>query len=587
MTTSNAGTPDPADRVGAGFDFTDPNSPLAPYYLRSAHVAVAGVVALVFVVTSHVRLWYTDVWAHTRYGKYMAEHFRLPEREMFCDLADQSQPYVNYQWLSQLATYGTYSLGAWLADGEPLAALAGGVEALRGLYALLVACRLALLAGALWRVSGSGWLTLAGVVLTIGLSLPNLSVLRPQTFAEILLPALLLLLSQRTPTVSGVAAIVGIMTLWANVHGSYLVGAACLGCACVSALAGAATRQIPWTSAGRVAAAAVLGGAMALLANPHGPWLLVHTLELSRQPNIADMDEWNPIAFDSPWGVAFSVSLAILGITFLLRWISATRMKPDSGEQHPVLWSTPITLHVPLMHWLLLGIFGIQTLQHNRFMSWWVLLVPWVLVWHWRAIAEAWKLPLFDQDVPSFRKTLLAASLVLVLLVWSAPAQWLLEGKPKPLARSLHEATPWQFVEELRHRKGNHYPALAQWLRERYDDKPFSDRIYTTETLGDYLVWAVAPETRFTMYTHVHLFPRQPWLECVRVKAGAPDWEAILQQRGVTLILAEAELFPGLRRRLLQASDRWQILVDETGTPQKRDWRGRILIAGLKTEARP
>jgi hypothetical protein len=81
------------------------------------------------------------------------------------------------------------------------------------------------------------------------------------------------------------------------------------------------------------------------------------------------------------------------------------------------------------------------------------------------------------------------------------------------------------------------------------------------------------------VYTHVHLFPREIWEECQRVKSGAPDWQEILDRRGVNLIVFECEEHPGLRSRLLAAQDKWKIIFDETGGTKKPDPRIRMMIA--------
>ena len=54
--------------LGAGLDFADPNSRLAPLYLRTSGVVVAALLAVVFVLLSLAPVWHTDVWAHLRFG---------------------------------------------------------------------------------------------------------------------------------------------------------------------------------------------------------------------------------------------------------------------------------------------------------------------------------------------------------------------------------------------------------------------------------------------------------------------------------------------------------------------------------------
>ncbi|MCS6976239.1 MAG: hypothetical protein NZM31_04395 [Gemmatales bacterium] len=575
-----------SDAVGAGIDFTDPNSPLARYYLRSSHVALAIVLALIFVVVGYMRLWHTDVWAHAAYGRYIVENLRLPEHELLCDLAEQHLPYANYQWISQAIFYLTYRLGAWLAGGNELRSLAGGVEALRALFALLVTLRIGFLGAAILRMTDSGWLAVAGVVLATLLGLPNLSVLRPQGFGEVYFAILLFLLSGSAFSWRSVIATAILMTIWANSHGSYLIGLAVLGAAVVVAALGGLTGKVERASAARLAVAGILSVIGVALLNPHGPWLFLHTLDLAKHPNIADMDEWKPLDFATPWGVVFLASTGLLALTLAMHWLLRLLGRTGPIASFPlVLWSAKYTLYVPLLHWILLLLFAQQTLQHTRFTPWWVPFITWMLAWQWHTVFDLLGRPAVDRDVLSLRKTILAVLSVIVLLLWTAPATWLMNGSPAPVEKTMHEATPWRFFAELTHRTGEHYPALADWLR-RYDpENKLPGRIFCTETQGDYLAWAGQGKLPIFMYTHVHLFSPRVWNDCQQVKMGSALWSDILDRYGVDIVLAEAELCPGLRQRLQQASDRWEIVVDETGDRRKRDRRGRILIAVRKLPA--
>lgn len=574
-----------SDAVGAGIDFTDPNSPLARYYLRNSHVALAIALTMIFVIVGHMRLWHTDVWAHAAYGRYIVEHLRLPKHELLCDLADQQLPYANYQWISQAVFYLTYRLGAWLAGGDENRSLAGGVEALRALFALLVTLRLGFLGAAILRMTDSGWLAVVGVVLAALLGLPNLSVLRPQGFGEVYFAVLLFLLSGRTFSWRSVIATVLLLIVWANSHGSYLIGLIVLGAAVLVAALGGLLGLADRFSAVRLAVAGVLSVVGVALANPHGPWLFLLTLDLANHPNIADMDEWKPLDFRTPWGVVFVVSAVLLLLTLTLHWLLRLSGRRGQSASVPlVLWNAKYTLYVPLMHWILLALFVQQTLQHTRFTPWWVPFVTWMLAWQWRAVLDLLGTTAIDRDVLSLRKTILAVMAVIVLLLWTAPAAWITSGSPAPLQKSMHEATPWRFYEEVEHRRGEHYPALADWLKRHTPENKLIGRIFCTETQGDYLAWAGQGKLPIFMYTHVHLFSPRVWNDCQQVKMGSALWSDILDRYEVDIVLAEAELFPGLRRRLQNASDRWEIIVDETGDTRKRDRRGRILIAVRKLD---
>ena len=126
-TTDLSGEPEPEFALGAGIDFTDPNSPLAPLYLRSSQVAAAIALTVLFVLATWVQVWHTDVWAHLRFGESMVREGRLPTREVFSgDFADQDALYINYQWIAQGGAYLIFDWGRRLAEPDYDHQLGGG-----------------------------------------------------------------------------------------------------------------------------------------------------------------------------------------------------------------------------------------------------------------------------------------------------------------------------------------------------------------------------------------------------------------------------------------------------------------------------
>src|SRR3954468_7281179 len=81
---------------GAGIDFTDPNSPLAPYYLKTVHLLAIAFLGVVFVLASHFPLWHTAVWGHMKSGRWRGEHGRIRDREPFCPWWDGRVPFTQY-----------------------------------------------------------------------------------------------------------------------------------------------------------------------------------------------------------------------------------------------------------------------------------------------------------------------------------------------------------------------------------------------------------------------------------------------------------------------------------------------------------
>src|SRR5690606_12019914 len=117
-------------------DFTDPNSPLAPYYLRAGQVVVIGLFVLLYLYYNILPLWHTDVWEPLGVGRWIAQHGRLPEQDPLTPFSSSNRPSTP-EWLIQLSYHGLYTVGETLAGGDMVRRLEGGVEFLRTAHVLL------------------------------------------------------------------------------------------------------------------------------------------------------------------------------------------------------------------------------------------------------------------------------------------------------------------------------------------------------------------------------------------------------------------------------------------------------------------
>ena len=546
--------PPPADaphRVGAGFDFTDPDAPLARFYLRTPHVVAVAAVAAVFAAAALFPLWHTDVWGHLKYGRWMVEHGRIPDREPFSPWWDGSQPFTQFYTLTQLAMYAAYAAGAALAGGDEVSRLAGGVEFLRAQHGVLTAARYVVLLAVFLRQTRSWGLALGGVGLVTALSLSNLAVFRPQTFAELYFALLLLPLTR--PKLSG-AALVGLpllLAVWANSHGSYVVGLvvpAVLLAGRAADLLAARPRTMPWKDDAfrRLALAWVLCFAAVAFLNPYGPGLLKRTLELSSHPTlVGGVSEWRPLMFEwsAGWHWVFLLSLAAVGLTQL-------------ASPRPF----------PTGHTFLLLAFGLGVALQTRFVIWWAMLVPFVLVPRWAELLAGWRAGRPAGAPASLRKTALAVLVAWAFFMWTGLGGWATGGAPLPPETSVSLGTPWQLARQLRHPTdaGAAWNAeLAAVLRDNYPGGRFVGTVMATPMMGDYLMWELAPDVPVT-YAHMHLFPPSYWEELGVVSRGSPGWWEVLDRYRVNLLVVEAEYSGGLRDQLRKAAG-WKIVVDETG----------------------
>jgi hypothetical protein len=534
--------------LGAGIDWADPNSPLARYYLRLGDAVALLALGLFFVVFTHlVPVWHTDVWAHLRFGEYIVQNRRLPDHEMFNgDYADQTAPYINYQWIPQVAGYLLFDLGSRCAAPDDDARLGGGALLLTAAHAAVLAARLALLWIAFRRLTGSsGWAS-AGAALVVGLStFVHLFILRPQILGELFFAAVLLALSR--PLLSG-RALVGVpltFALWANCHGSFamgfiLLGVALLGRAIQVAMDGGSTWAVgvrltavwrdPQTR--RLALVSVLSAAATCL-NPHGPWLLWYASRLAANPNIVTMEEWKHLPIKSLAGYTFLAMNALL--IPVLRW-SPARLTPT--------------------HALLLLVFGVGSLYQARVLVWFVVIFTWVIVPHIQALGRRVAgatatdgrfraaVAALAAEPPNLRWTIIGAMGFLVLAVlWSAPAWWVWGWSAPRGEKRVTIWTPYKAAHRLK-------DAYAD------GDARLSPVVFASETMGDYLFWdlrnfrtpAGAP-VRIFAYTHVHLLTPDHWKECLAVKfaepsyPGHPGWKKILDEAKVNFVVVERDQY--------------------------------------------
>src|SRR5262249_49412494 len=159
-----------------------------PYFLAATLILLA----TVFHHAATAPIALVDTWTHWKYGEWIWEHKRLPEREpLDATHTDQDKPFVDTAWLGEVVSYLVISRGV----ERGIALAASLVEVLKTLLLLL----------AFRRVSGSPWLALLGAGLVqLGLW-SSAGMFRPQLFGEVCGAAMLLIVrgvgSSRPPGV--------------------------------------------------------------------------------------------------------------------------------------------------------------------------------------------------------------------------------------------------------------------------------------------------------------------------------------------------------------------------------------------------
>lgn len=505
---------------------------LPPHWaLGSSHLAVTAFWAVVFLFFSYLPLRATDLWGHTLWGHWILEHQRLPVEDPFFPLA-AGMEVIDSAWLSQV----TFAA----VDRQ------FGPEGLAALFTILSVGSLLLLGMSFYQLSGRQVPTVAASLIVIIVGWSRATTLRPENFGVLCFAALIWLLTWQGRDVLGVdqpparrnapwllwLAVPAIFCLWANFHGSYLVGLILLGCIAAGKLIGVTWSQrslrMALADAGVQQAAFMTElGLLASLINPYGIRLLIYNLTFAGNPNLAAILEWQPLVILGIGGRAFALSIVLL----LALWrLSRARVSPAQA--------------------ILLAVFGYLAIKSVRMLGWYAPVYAWVITPH---LADLWgrvrPLPAVPPEPVSLRGTdykLLPGrsfhyTLVCGLLVWLAFSfspfgNVLLGGKGrKPEQLYDHVTSPLDLAEQL----AKHPP---------------QGRVFHPQHWGDWLIRRLDHFEPFVT-SNIHLAPRQVWEDYQRISAAQPGWQRVLDRYNVTTVIVDTKAQPVLAQAMTQAQN--------------------------------
>lgn len=552
--------------LGAGIDLADPNSKLAPLYFAPGGLFAAALLAAAFSFYTYLPLNHTDVWVHLKYGQRVVETHALPETEPFSPYSDKSAKLVNAQWLTQVIYALTFKAGESLHTGDEGVRWLGGAEALRVLHAAAVTTFLGLMALAVKRAGGCNTPAVLTILLLVPVMFLTFGVHRPQMLGLMMFAAVLATVSRPEPPRRVMWTLPLLLTVWANLHGSFAVGIVLLGVT-------AAGRAVDAARVGKSVRSAftdvslrrlVIGTALAVVAvallNPYGPKLYLAVLTFGSNPNLKYLMEWEPLraAELAPgtlvyWGL-LAANLIAAAVGF--RSVSFARL-------------------------LVVLAFAVPPHLQQRMLVWFVTVGVWGLMAQLAAIAvrRGWAAPPIP---PNLRLTVVTALLVVPLLLLSSAARWVKDGPPTD-PKVVHPGTAYELAAVLHDPTaptGDRMKPLAEYLRKHYADRPVGP-VFGSEGVGEFLVWADPPGCPPFFFTHAHLFPADHYRDSQTVLNGAPGWRDILDRYGVNLVAVE----PDVRERLADqvAGDRdWQVVVNEYRDARKPDPRTRLFVAVRK-----
>lgn len=453
-------------------------------------------------------LWHTDLWGHLSYGRYLWTHGVMPATEPLMPLA-QGVPFVDTAWLSQLIGYGTFQ--------------SLGIAGLQGLTAFVITAIAGLFYHRLFTLTRSAVFSGMGLVCMLWLDWPNLSVTRPQLAGLLGFILVLHRLTSRHPRSFDYLLVPLCILVWANAHGSFVMGLGLIAAFLVGRMMDLLYRTgtfRSWSHDAKVRRWLVWLqlSAVAALVNPWGLGLYTEVLAVGQNSNLQALTEWHPLSIRALHGMAFvAISTALI---VMYRW---TPRRISAWE--------------PL---LLLGL-GIATLWSARFMVWWSPVAAMLLAQHTHAVCRRWS-PWSAVAPASPRNgkwSVVTVGLVWIFLAYSPLGMRLLHHKEPVPEKALSANTPL---------------GIVSWL----NDHPPQGQVFNPYEWGDYLQWAGPADLQIFLNSQAHLVPAEVWSHYLAVMDQTSEGPQVLDRYGVNTLILDAEYRANFIRRLKDNPD-WTV----------------------------
>ena len=493
--------------------------------LSATQTLVIAGFCLLFLYHNYLPLFHSDLWGHVSYGEWMLEQRQLPQEDPFTPLAE-GVPVIATAWLSQVLLAQVTRLGdvEWIAHVFALTVLLTQVLLFRSLR----------LRGASRSVAA----IMLGAVFFVAWS--RHAVQRPEVFGACCFAALLWLLPTETNLAYRPGKALALLTLfavWANLHGSFVMGLIVLGCQ----LAGEALETIllhGWkgifTANPRLhgclvqVECAVLG----TLLNPYGMDLLVYSLAFPGHPNLRSVLEWFPLEMNSLEGIPMAASWLMTAVVLRL---SRRRMT-----------CTEILLLLAL---------NAAVCARVRMIAWYAPVFGWALAPHVEEIVQRWR-KTAPNSVNRWISRLTVCSprwaAVAVLMVWmtfvvSPISRPILGGHRRPPQQIFSHDTPLGLTRYLQQNPPKGLVAAPQWW-------------------GDWLArhsdgqWHVMATTNA-----IHLLPQQVWTDYLAISVAEGGLERRLDRYRINTLIVGKALQPELERAIVRLPTWRTVYEDDIG----------------------
>jgi hypothetical protein len=461
------------------------------------------------------RLPTTDLWFQLAQGRAISTAGSLPATEPLLPLA-AGVPFVDSAWLTEVLAYR--AIKQW------------GFASMQFAGALAVTLMCSLVLYRAYQRSHSLDLSLAGMVLFVWGCWAPLGIIRSQLAGLLCFVFLLTMVTSRTRRAWHWLAVPTLFALWANVDGSFPAGLAMLASLAAGRMFDVRVRS------GRILAVWrdpgvrrwVLMTELALVAtllNPYGLRVYVAVVNAANSPNNVGLLERGPLSLHTMTGVV----AAIIAMQLMVLY----RFSPRRVQSAEVLW--------------LFG-FGAAAMYSSRWLLWWVPLAAYCFVLHCSPLLRAWKLGRgqIERASPRGLRWSLLAIVLVCCFAFATPlgARVVLgKGHSPKLAGIVSAQTPWGIVQHL-HKLSS-------------EDRLPAGQAFHPHEWGDFLLWAAPQQLRVFGISQPDSMPREVWSDYLAIINGTFDWEYLLDQYGVNLVILDDEQHYKLIEQFGK-SERWQ-----------------------------
>ncbi|MEZ6053629.1 MAG: hypothetical protein R3C02_19925 [Planctomycetaceae bacterium] len=488
-----------------------------PQWLQGSRVLAlwTAVLGLLYLVLSYQPLWHTDIWGHLSYGRWIWEQGRLPDVEPLMPLSI-GMTYIDTAWLSQLMGYGLYRQF--------------GVSALQMLYAASITSACTLLLIGVLRKSNSNISAGFLVILTFGIvDYQQLLIVRPQLFGLVAFVGLFTLLTAFRWRTGWWFVVPVLFVLWANLHGSFIVGLGLLAASCAGHAIDVFRRTHNWRAvmaSRHVRRLFVLTelAAVAALMNPYGIGLYGEVFAVAGNANVHDLIEWDPLTLRMSQGKA--ALLCALALIFVYR------LSPRRVRASEVL--------------LLVGL-GVAAMWTSRMILWWAPVAAYYLAVHAAAIYLRGRKSEMVASPRSGKWSVVTIGLAWIFFAYTPFGLTLLHGQPK---------TPEELARKFAKSVSQQTPLMVTEYLHRH---PSQGLILNTYEWGDFLLWAGPKDLQLFVNSHAHLVPEEVWQDYLTIVNAGNDWEDKLDRYGVNAIVLDVSDREALIKALRSRNEVWRI----------------------------